>query len=170
MKSRFFLFNFLIVIAVLLVFAISLNLTFAYEQPTELKTQTGIVSKLDQYDEKWYDHIFGNSIGSYFYVWLEDDSFFEATGICYDNIDRRLFENLQTGEEITITYFEKGGGQRGICAIECSGETYLSLDDVLNEYRQNEKVAHIVGPAMIVLSISIGAVLFTVNYKKNRGK
>ncbi|MBQ7760430.1 MAG: hypothetical protein IJ400_00070 [Clostridia bacterium] len=169
MKNRFAAFNILIAIALLLVLVLSLIFTFTYEQPTELKQQTGVVSKFNQYDEKWYDNIFGNSKGSCFNVWFEDDSYFEATGICYDYIDRRLFENLQIGEEITIMYFENGG-LRKLCAIEYNGETYLSFNDVLNEYKQNEKVAHIVGPIIMVFSISVGAVLFIVNYKKNRGK
>ena len=50
------------------------------------------------------------------------------------------------------------------------GETYLSLNDVLHAYSKNEKTAHIVGPTIITLSISVGALLFVVNYKKNRGK
>lgn len=170
MKNRFAAFNILIAIALLLVLVLSLIFTFAYQQPTGLKQQTGLISKFNQYDEKWYDNIFGNSKGSYFDVWFEDNSYFEATGICYDNIDRRLFENLQIGEKITITYFEKSGGLRKICAIEYNGETYLSLNDVLNEYSQNEKVAHIVGPTIIALSISLGTILFIVNHKKNRGK
>ena len=170
MKNRFAAFNILIAIALLFVLVLSLIFTFAYKQPTELKQQTGVVSKFNQYDEKWYDNIFGNSKGSYFDVRFEDNSYFEATGICYDNINRRLFEDLQIGEEITITYFEKSGGLRKICSIDYNGETYLSLDDVLNEYSQNEKVAHIVGPTIMALSISVGVVLFIVNYKKNRGK
>ncbi len=169
MKNRFAAFNILIAIILLLVLVLSLIFTFAYKQPTGLKQQTGVVSKFNQYDEKWYDHIFGNSKGSYFNVRFEDDSYFEATGICYENIDRSLFENIQIGEEITITYFKKSGGLRKICAIEYNDETYLSLNDVLNEYSQNEKVAHIVGPTIMALSISVGAVLFIVNYKKNRG-
>ena len=170
MKNRFVAFNILIAIALLFVLVLSLIFTFTYQQPTGLKQQTGIVSKFNQYDEKWYDNIFGNSKGSYFDVRFEDNSCFEATGICYDNIDRRLFEELQIGKELTITYFEKSDGLRKICALEYNGETYLSLNDVLNEYSKNEKNAHIVGPTIMALSISVGALLFVVNYKKNRGK
>lgn len=170
MKNRFAAFNILISIAMLFVLVLSLIFTFSYQQPMELKQQTGIVSKFNQYDEKWYDNIWGNSKGSYFDVRFEDNSYFEATGICYDNIDRRLFEELQIGKELTITYFEKSGELRKICALEYNGETYLSLNDVLNEYNKNEKTAHIVGPTIMALSISVGALLFVVNYKKNRGK
>ncbi len=169
MKNRFVAFNVLIAIALLFVLVISLIFIFSYQQPTGLKQQTGVVSKFDQYDEKWYDNIFGNSKGSYFNVRFEDNSYFEATGICYENIDRELFEKIQVGEEITITYFEKSGGLRKICAIEYKGETYLSLDDVLNEYTQSEQVAHIVGPMIIALSMLAGTILFIINYKKHRG-
>ena len=170
MKNRFAAFNIFIAIALLLVLVLSLIFTFAHEQPTELKQHTGVVSKFNQYDEKWYDNIFGNSKGSYFDVRLEDKSYFEATGICYDKIDRSLFEDLQIGEEITITYLETSGGLRKIYALAYNGETYLSLNDVLNEYSKNEKVAHIVGPTIMALSISVGAVLLVINYKKNRRK
>lgn len=144
--------------------------TFAYQQPTGLQHQTGNILSFHQYNEKWYDHLLGSSKGSYFNVKLEDGSFYEATGICYDNIDRKLFENLQIGKSITITYFEKSGGLRKICALEYNGKTYLLLDNVLNEYYQNEKHAHIVGPIMIALSISSGIILFIINYRKNWGK
>ena len=170
MKNRFVAFNILIAIALLLVLAIGLICTFSFQQPKELKHQTGVVAKFNQYDEKWYDNIFGKSKGSYFDVRFEDNSYFEATGICYDNIDRRLFEELQIGKELTITYFEKSGGLRKICALEYNGETYLSRNDVLNEYSKNEKTAHIVGSTIMALSISVGALLLVVNYKKNRGK
>ena len=170
MKNRFAAFNILIAIALLLVLAIGLICTFSFQQPKELKHHTGVVAKFNQYDEKWYDNIFGNSKGSYFDVRFEDNSYYEATGICYDNIDRRLFEELQIGKELTITYFEKSGGLRKICALEYNGETYLSRNDVLNEYSKNEKTAHIVGSTIMALSISVGALLFVVNYKKNRGK
>lgn len=170
MKNRLIAFHILITIALLFVLTISFLYTFAYQQPTGLKQQTGNVLRFDQYDEKWYDSILGDSTGSYFRVGLEGDSYYEATGICYDQIDRNLFENLYVGENITITYFEKSGGLRKICALEYNGETYLSLDDVLNEYDQNEKIAHIVGPTIVVLAISAGAILFIINCKKNRGK
>ncbi len=170
MKNRFAAFNFLIAIALLFVLVLSLIFTFAYKQPTGLKQQTGVVSKFNQYDEKWYDNIFGNSKGSYFDVRFEDDSFFEATGISYDNIDRTLFEKLEVGEEITITYKDEIGSPNKIYAIKYNGKNYLLLDEVLNEYRQDEKIAHIVGPIIVVLSISVGTVLLILNYKKNRNK
>ncbi len=170
MKNRFVAFNVLIAIALLFVIVISLIFTFAYQPPTDLKRKTGVISKFNQYADKWYDHIFGNSKGSYFDVRFEDDAYFEATGICYENIDRELFEKIQVGEEITVIYFEKSGGLKKICAIEYMGKTYLSLNSVLNEYTQSEQVAHIVWPIIIALSMLAGTILFIINYKKNRGK
>ena len=168
MKKRFLAINRLITIGCLLAILLSLMLTFAYQQPTGLEQQTGKVLSFNQRDEKWYDAFFDRSAGSYFHIWLEDGSYYEATGICYDNIDRELFENIQVGGNITVTYFKKFGERRKICALEYNGKTYLLLDDILREYSQNEKVAHIVGPTIIVLFMSVGIILFVVNYKKNK--
>ena len=170
MKNRFAAFNILIAIALLFALMIGFVFTFAYRPPTDLKQQTGVISKFNQRDEKWYDNIFGNSKGSYFSVRFEDDDYFEATGICYENIDRALFEKIQVGKEITVTYFKINGGLKKIYAIQYMGKTYLSLDSVLNEYTQNEQVAHIVGPIIIALSMLAGTILFIINYKKHRGK
>ena len=167
MKKRFLAINRLITIGCLWAILLSLMLTFAYQQPTGLEQQTGKVLSFNQRDEKWYDAFFDRSAGSYFNVELEDGSFYEATGICYDNIDRELFEDVQVGGNITVTYFKKFGERRKICALEYNGKTYLLLDDVFNEYSQNEKTVHIVGPTMIVLFMSVGIILFVANYKKN---
>ena len=167
MKKRFLAYNILIVIMCLLTTLFSLMLTFAYQQPTGLKQQTGSVVRFDQYDEKWYDSLLDGSATSYFNMELEDGSFYEATGICYDNIDRELFEDVQAGSNITVTYSDVSGGLRKIYALEYNGKAYLLLDDVLRDFSQNERTAHIVGPIMIALSISVCIILFVVNYKKN---
>ena len=169
MKKRFLAINRLITIGCLLAILLSLMLTFAYQQPTGLEHQTGKVLSFNQRDEKWYDAFFDSSARSYFHIWLEDGSYYEATGICYDNINRELFDDVQVGGSIAVTYFEKSGGLRKIYALEYNGKTYLLLDDVLNEYSQNEKTAHIVGPTMLVLSVLAGIILFVVNYRKNWG-
>lgn len=80
-----------------------------------------------------------------------------------------MFQLTKTkiGGNITVTYFEKSGGLRKIYALEYNGKTYLLLDDVLSEFSQNEKIAHIFGPIMIALSILVGIILVIVNYKKN---
>ena len=169
MKNKFTAYNIIISVALALILMCGLFFTFGYNLPTKLKQQTGVVSKFKQYDKKWYDYILNDSKSSYLKVYFKDNSYFEATGICYDCIDRSLFKNLQIGEEITITYFEKSGLKK-ICSIVYNGKTYLSLENVLNEYNKNEKVAHIVAPTIMILSILIGIVLFIINYKKNRGK
>lgn len=169
-RTKFAAFNVLIAIALLFVLTMSLISIAAYRQPTDLKQQTGVVCKFHQYDKKWYDDIFGYSDGPYFSVRFEDDSYFEATGICYENIDRTLFEEIKVGEEITITYFEKIGGRRKICAIEYKGESYLSLDDVLIEFSRSGNVVHTVASSAVVISISVAVVLFIINYKRNRAK
>lgn len=168
-KNRFLGFNLLIAIVCLFGITLSLMLTFAYQQPAGLEQQTGKILSFNQRDEKWYDAFFDSSAGSYFHIWLEDGSYYEATGICYDNINRELFDDVQVGGSIAVTYFEKSGGLRKIYALEYNGKTYLLLDDVLNEYSQSEKTAHIVGPTMLVLSVLAGIILFVVNYRKNWG-
>ena len=169
MQKRFLSYNVLITMACLLAITISLMLTFAYQQPAGLEHQTGKVLSFNQRDEKWYDAFFDRSAGSYFHIWLEDGSYYEVTGICYDNINRELFDDVQVGGSIAVTYFEKSGGLRKIYALEYNGKTYLLLDDVLSEFSQNEKTAHIVGPTMLVLSVLAGIILFVVNYRKNWG-
>ena len=169
-RTKFVAFNVLIAIALLFVLTMSLFSIAAYRQPTDLKQKTGVVCKFHHYDKKWYDDIFGYSTGPYFSVRFEDASYFEATGICYENIDRTLFEGIKVGEEITITYFEKIGGPRKICAIEYKGESYLSLDDVLIEFSRSENVVHTVASSAVVISISVAVVLFIINYKRNRAK
>ena len=113
-----------IIVAVLalgLVF-LGLVMTFAYQQPTDLTQTTGIVKEYRCYEEKWYDDFLGNSKGSYFSIRLEDGSYFEATGICHDLIDHSLLEDLQVGEEITLTHDPVSGGLEKIYAIEHNGK------------------------------------------------
>ena len=166
MKDDSAAFTFLIVPLLLLgLFVLGLNFTFTYNELTDIKQQTGVVSSFNQHDEDIIDQIAG-STGSYFNLRFEDGSYFEATGLCYDNIDRRLFEDLRIGDEITVTYFEKSGGIRKICAIEYNGETYLSLENVSNGFGQNERVALIVGPILMAVAVLIGVVLFVVFRKK----
>ena len=166
MKSRCPTFSVMIYIFCLTAIAIGLMFIFGYQQPTNLMHQTGYILSFEQRDEKWYDSFFDTSAGSYFYIWLEDNSYYEATGICYDNINRNLFEKIHVGESITITYVEKSGGLRKIYAVEYMGETYLSLNDVLNELSENEKTANNAGLMIIVLSILTGVI--SIGLKKNR--
>lgn len=167
MSKRYFAVNILILILCFALVATGFAFIFLSQCPTDLKQQTGYIMRFNQYDEKWYDWFLGSSNGSCFNVRLGDDSYYEATGICYDNIHRSLFEKLRVGESITITYFEKSGGVRKICAVEYMGETYLSLDDVLNEFDREEKIDHLIGMIIIAFSLLVGIILFIINTKKN---
>lgn len=170
-KMKKYISNNILIIVLTFVFVIlGLVGSFAYELPTDLTEITGFIQSYNQRDGKWYDNIFGGSKGSYFNVRLEDDSFFEATGICYDNIDRNLFKKLKIGEEITITYNNESGRPDRIFAIKYQDIDYLMLDDSLNGYKQTAKIMHVVGPIMCGFSILSGVVLLMINYKKNRGK
>ena len=166
-KSKFAAFNIILVIVLLFALVVPIAYMFGYQVPTDLTTQTGTVSRFYQHDAKWYDNIFSNTKGSYWEVRFEDGSYFEATGIAYEQIDRKLFEELDRGQELTVTYFEKPGGVRKICAIAYKGETYLSSEAVLAAYEQRETRAHIIAPIAIAVLLAVGASLFIINYKKN---
>ncbi len=162
MKNTYQGINILIIVLTLALVACGVLLMFTYEVPTDLEVKTGVVSEFETYEDTWWDVIFGYTQPSSFRVWFEDDSFFEATGICYDNIDQSLFEQLQKGDEITITYSDKR-----IYAIEYDGVNYLSLNDVSDDFEKNAGYARIGGPIIIALSILIGAILIAINYKKH---
>ena len=110
--NNFLGYNLLITIFTILSIIIALIGTFNYELPDidEIKTVTGIISKYNQKDQQWYDAFFdAGGTNSYFNVRLSDNSFYEATGICYDNMDRSLYDVITVGEEITIRYIDNGG-------------------------------------------------------------
>ena len=62
---------------------------FAYKVPNveDINTTNGIISEFKQRDGKWFDVIFGGATDQYFNITFNDDTFYEATGIYYDNID-----------------------------------------------------------------------------------
>ena len=162
MKNTYQGINILIVVLTLALVSCGVLLMFTYKVPTKLEVKTGIVSEFEFREDTWWDVIFGYTQPSSFSVWFEDDSFFEATGICCDNIDQSLFEKLQKGDEITITYSDNR-----IYGIEYDGTDYLSIDNVTADFEKNAGYAHIGGPIIIVLSLMIGAILITVNYRKH---
>ena len=164
-------YNILIIVLSLCCLLVGVMEIFAYQQPESLKEATGTVQKFNQRDEKWYDYIFGGtSSGSYFNVTFEDGSYFEATGICYDNIDRALFGNLKSGKQITVTYDEAFGRPYRIYAIKYENRDYLILNDVLSDFQQEEKLGKSIGIILIALSLTAGTLLLIVNYRKNYGK
>ncbi len=168
MKTRFTAINYLITAGLGLIFIFLAILHYSSNSISteDLKSQTNTIVAYEQYDKKWYDDLLGTSKGSVFRLWLEDNSCFEATGIHYDNIDRKLFEEIETGKEITITYFELPGGLGRICAIEYQGENYLSLQKVLSDHEQNEKFTRNLENGIFIISISAAFILYTINYVK----
>ncbi len=157
------------VLALGLVF-LGLVMTFAYQQPTDLTQTTGIVKEYRCYEEKWYDDFLGNSKGSYFSIRLEDGSYFEATGICHDLIDHSLLEDLQVGEEITLTHDPVSGGLEKVYAIEHNGKEYLSTDDVFESFATARKWAHIAGPIILAIGfLTLVGTYVLLFVKKRRG-
>ena len=159
-----------IIVAVLalgLVF-LGLVMTFAYQQPTDLTQTTGIVKEYRCYEEKWYDDFLGNSKGSYFSIRFEDGSYFEATGICHDLIDHSLLEDLQVGEEITLTHDPVSGGLEKIYAIEHNGKEYLSADDVFESFARARKWAHIAGPIILAIGVLTLVGTYVLLFMKKR--
>lgn len=169
-ENKFLVNNILIIFLSLFLILPCLLLTFSYDkEPKNLKEATGIISEFKHYEKKWYDYISSNSKGPYFCVRLEDGSFFETTGISYSQIDMELFDNLSIGEEIKIIYEEeKPMSPDKIYAIEYNGKTYLSLDNVLDEFEDNAKTAHIVCPIAIIVIIAVAGILIFFNYKHNK--
>lgn len=145
----------------------------AYMPPKNLKESTGTIAEFQQQDEEWYDFIIGggHSTGNYFNITFEDGTYFQSTGISYENINRELFEKITVGEEIKITYDSSWNRPNRIYAIEYNGVNYLPIDDVLAGYEDTAKSMNIVGAITISLSIVIGGIgLFIANYKYRKRK
>ena len=172
MKNNKFLgFNILITSISLIFIIIGLIGTFTYEAPNlnEIKTITGVIGEFKQRDGKWYDAIFGGSINSFFSVRLIDGSYYEATGIWSDNINRDLYEVINIGEEIKISYIDNGwSAPNDIVAIEYNGLDYLELNQVVKEFEKNDKIMKVVGPSIIGVTIIVSSIFYIINYKKNR--
>ncbi len=166
-KNGLICFNIIIFFIVFFCFISGFVFLFSYKKPDNLKETTGIIAKVKQYDKQWYDY-FGGVTGSYFNVTFEDGTYFEATGICYDNINRELFELVKIGEEIKITYNSSFTKPNRIYSIEYNGVNYLSLDDVLTCYENEAKSARIQGAIMICVSVAGCVVLFLVNYRHRK--
>ena len=159
--------NMIIIFVVALFLIIGFGFAFPESKTSEnLEETTGVVAKFKQYDPTWADYVFSSSPSSYFNVWLEDGSFFKATGT-YSMIDRALFEELQVGDEITITHDDGGfWGPDAIYGIEYHGKTYLSVDKVLSVHENDKQPMFIWGISLVVLTVIVGGVgLFLNNYK-----
>ena len=158
--------NIIIIFAMAIFLIIGFGLAFSgSEIPENLVESTGIVAKFKQHDATWLDYV-GSSSSSYFKVWFEDGSFFEATGT-YSMIDRSLFEELQVGDEIKITHNDEGfWGPDKIYGIEYQGKTYLSVDYVISTRENDKKPMFILGISIAVFNtIAGGVILFIYNYQ-----
>ena len=109
--SRYAAINILIAIISLTIIIITMSSMLAYRNPSNLEETTGTVAKFEWRERDWLDSV-ANTPAPYFRVWFTDDSYYEATGICYDNIDKKLFEALADGDEITLTYSKRIGSNK----------------------------------------------------------
>ena len=166
-----------IVITCLTIFFLAIGVVFVVDEivpsdKNELKTTTGIVSNFKQRDPQWYDYFFTDSGSiSYFKLWFTDGSFYEATGVYYDNIDRNLYETLQAGDKITISFVDNGWSEpNDIISIEHNGICYQSADDVIKDYESTRKSNRIFGFCLIGIT-TLGAITsYILNYLKNKQK
>jgi len=168
MKNKFVAGNVLISVIVISFVLLGVLGLFAYGEPTALSEATGRLSELEYRDDSWLDYIFGYSGNEYLHIRLDDGRFFEATGICYDLVDRSLFEELAEGEEVTLLYDDEHGRPDRIYGIRHGGKEYLSLSDVLKEFERNTGIMRIACPILIAVTLALGAVGFVLNYKKYR--
>lgn len=89
------------------------------------------------------------SSNEYFNIRWTDDSFYEATGICYYNIDRTLFDVIKSGDEIVIDYIDNGFmSPNDIVSIEYQGTCYLELTDVLDVLEVNDRIMKILNQCL----------------------
>lgn len=172
--SKYIRINILITVFYVLLLIIGIIGIFAYEVPKaeDIKTTTGIIFKFKQRDGKWSDVIFGGATDKYFNITLNDDTFYEATGIYYDNIDRTLFDLISNGDEITIGFIDNGwSAPNTIISITYKDVCYLEVNDVLEDFGENDLIAKAICPLFIVIITIVTGVLYYLNYITNkRGK
>lgn len=145
---------------------------FTYEPPKmeSLKTTTGIIKEYEQKDKKWYSNLFGNEDVPRFSIKLVNGEFYKATGIMYDNINHELFDVIESGKEIKITYMDGGfWSQNDIMQIEYEGISYLKVDDIIEDMKKSDRISKTVCSCIIVITSVISFSLFMLNYKKYRG-
>ena len=103
-NNKFVGFNILITAISFLFIVVGVVGMFSYNpsQFKETKVVTGVIEEYKQRDGKWYDVISGDTTKSYFNIRLSNDSFYEATGINYDNINGELYDVINIGDEISM--------------------------------------------------------------------
>lgn len=143
--------------------------TFTYNPPKNLEIATGQVAKFNYNDKtNIIDQIVNSS--EFFNVTLDDDSFYEAQGINFDNIDKELFNDIALNTRITITYQDRGiSAPNRIFGIVYNGKTYLNKEDVFADLNEESKKAHIIFPVLIgiVTVFAVGLILLC-NQKFNK--
>ena len=145
---------------------------FTYEPPKmeSLKTTTGIIKEYEQKDKKWYSNLLGNEDVPRFSIKLVNGEFYKATGIMYDNINHELFDVIESGKEIKITYIDGGfWPQNDIMQIEYEGISYLKVDDIIEDMKKSDRISKIICSCIIVITTVLSFSLFMLNYKKYRG-
>jgi len=139
-------------------------------QPEDFRTHTGTVAEFSWHDERWYEGFLSNSGASRFTVRLEDGSYYEATGVFYDQIDRELFSTLSPGKEIEISYHVDSWRPNKICGILYQGQAYLSCEDTLDSYYASSSTRHTIGLVLIIAGgiMYVAGVVCCCKYIKRR--
>lgn len=172
MKSKYGKNNFMIAIISFFLILICFIGMFTYVPPKveSLKTTNGIIEKYEQKDKKWYSNLFGNEDVPRFSIKLVNGEFYKATGIMYDNINHELFDSIESGKEIKITYIDGGfWSPNDIMSIEYEGTSYLKVDDIIEDMKQNDRISKTICSCTIVITSILSLSLFMLNYKKYRG-
>lgn len=171
MKSKYGKNNFMIAIISFFLILICFIGMFTYVSPKveSLKTTNGIIEKYEQKDKKWYSYLFYDE-RPFFNITLVNGGFYKATGINYDNMNHELFDVIEAGKEIKITYIDGGfWSQNDIMQIEYERISYLKVDDIIEDMKKSDKISKTVCSCIIVITTVISFSLFMLNYKKYRG-
>ena len=153
-KNKFVGYNILISLSMFLSVLFGLIGTFSYETPKNINISTGTIENYKHNEAKWYDIILGGSRRSSLNITLKDETFYTATGISYDKIDKIIYDHLDVGNEITIIYEDRGIlSPSQILGIEYNDITYLDVEAVLKEYNDNDKIWKTIGPIFIIIII-----------------
>ncbi len=171
MKSKYGKNNFMIAIISFFLILICFIGMFTYVPPKveSLKTTNGIIEKYEQKGKKWYSYLFYDE-GPRFNITLVNGGFYKATGINYDNINHELFDVIKLGKEIKITYIDGGfWSPNDIMSIEYEGTSYLKVDDIIEDMKQNDRISKTICSCTIVITSILSLFLFMLNYKKYRG-
>ena len=169
-KRPFLTLCIIITVVYIAVIGTLLGCTFSREPPSELKTATGTVTRINYKSETdIIDSLLNNS--TFFNVNLDNDYFFEVPGMFFDNIDKAIFDVIFIGSDLTVTYHDRGYfSSNQIYGIEYNGKTYLKTEDSLAVINRECKTAHTVCPIMMGVATLIAGGLIFLCYKKVKPK